>query len=128
MGTGKRILAAILLLIASPYAFADGKHLLSACTGVLGRIDGDIDKTPDVEAGFCMGVVTTIIQINATEKANGREPFFCTRRDDVQEEDAVRIIVRYLREHPQDLVSSDAQAATRALSHAFPCKQASASK
>jgi len=74
-------------------------------------------------AGYCVGLVQGIKETSRVYKATGRSdaPLMCLPQAGLQNGQAVRVVVRYLNDHPQNLHDDETLLATAALRDAFPC-------
>src|SRR5260370_21756411 len=108
-------LAAFLLFCASPlYAGADGNEILKKCQQAIRQYD-DQPSNPSLgdslDAGWCLGWVGSVIEMNYLHRdfADKTHPisadmfYFCAPVGGFTAIQAVRIIVKYLKEHPEDL-------------------------
>jgi Rap1a immunity proteins len=106
---------------AAPY---DGKKLLDQCTQVVKT--EPLDKTSEAfDAGYCLGVmqgITSISQLLFFEmEKNGVPKLFCLPKQGFSHEQMVRVVLKYLNDHPEHLHIYAIALITRALVEAFPC-------
>ena len=132
------------ILVFSPFTAAnaqsDGKELLESCREVIKASDKTGVEPDYVSAMQCVSYIrgiadghdaTTYLQ---TKKRTGRAGWdskseatrrslaiFCAPQA-VQMEQKVRIVVRYLGQHPKQLQEQPATLVLDALTEAFPCK------
>jgi hypothetical protein len=112
--------------IASPCYSADddGNALLDNCKTVL-NMGGRTHTVKGKDAhkmGYCRGLLRGLILSMQYYKASSRkDALYCTP-DDITSEQAVRVVVKYLEGHPEELHETDAILATKAFMQAFPCK------
>jgi hypothetical protein len=105
----------------------DGNELLAQCTNLLTVVDQAGKKTNPVESAFAsgsctgiaFGVTHTIITYNLVSKPS--KPLVCLPDTGITNGQAVRIIVKFMQEHPQDLHQDAGAIAVVALGRAFPC-------
>jgi len=127
------LLLTILLLPSVSFAEApvdDGNALLKNCITALNALDGKISATKG-EAAFCAGIcfgkvggvvdAGTIINAFAESKGHNKQDVYCVP-DDVSTAQATRVVVKYLKEHSEDLHQRDTALIVTALKEAFPCK------
>ena len=127
----KNFIATIMLLflvtIAIPCYSADddGNALLDNCKTVLnmgGRTHTVKGKDAPHKIGYCRGLLRgLILSMQYYRVSSRKDALYCTP-DDITSEQAVRVVVKYLEEHPEELHETDAILATKAFMQAFPCK------
>lgn len=113
------------VFISAPeLALADGNLLLKQCKAALDASD-KIRKLSDEEfmqASFCIGLMQGITNLNMVYQASSSKPIFCLPSSNISNEQATRIVVKWLLEHPQKLHKGDTVCAISAFIDAFPCK------
>jgi hypothetical protein len=121
------LLFAILLLPSVSYA-GDGNELLNNCTKASKASDGeDVSSSDYFGMGTCMGMIRGVIDagdiINASAKLRGytKQNLYCVPVE-VSNVQATRVVVKYLKAHPEDLHQRDTTLTVLALKEAFPCK------
>ncbi|WP_425563060.1 Rap1a/Tai family immunity protein [Luteimonas vadosa] len=108
-------------------AASDGNELLSQCSVILEAMDGN--KTGNatsreaVDATRCMSFVSGVSQTSTLYEASGKmsKPSVCGPDQGITTSQAVRIAVKYLKEHPQDLHQKASMLVMYSLMDAFPC-------
>ncbi len=128
------LLAAFLLFCASPVcAGPDGNQLLKKCQQAIRQYD-DQPSNPSpgdsLDAGWCIGWVGSVIEMNYLHRdfAAKSHPisadkfYFCAPGEGLTAIQAIRVIVKYLKEHPEDLHHNAMLLTNLALKSAFPCK------
>lgn len=107
----------------------DGNELLGACGPVLNSMDG-ISQNHGAEdsmlAGFCMGYLYGITGVNVLYQVSLPSKdslFFCSPKEGISTAQAVRVVVNYLRAHPEELHKQAMVLTLDALGKAFPCRQ-----
>ena len=129
------ILTGILLVLLFPaWAVADGNRLLKDCGRLVAFLDGAAaDTSGDVldllkkhgEVSFCLGLMQGITQTNLLYQRDlGENAEFCLPAGGITNGQAARIVVKYLRDHPEDLHRHEFVLAFWAFKEAFPCKNA----
>lgn len=112
-----------LLFIPQP-AIADGNKLLKSCTAGLRVINKDkgLSSTELVDATYCAGLVQGITDTNRINRMSGSSPLFCIPGDVIDKGQATRIVVNYLRAHPEKMKMHESNLVIDALMEAFPCR------
>jgi hypothetical protein len=116
-----RFLAAAACL---PAAFAvdaqriDGQILLQVCQG---RLDG----RSAMDSGLCLGTIAGALDAHDGLLATD-EALYCLRERKLSNDQVVRLVVRWLREHPEHQARSAATAVVFALRDSYPCGDAAA--
>ncbi len=129
------ILTGILLVLLLPaWAFADGNRLLRQCGSLVAFLDGaPADTSGEVldllekhgEVSLCLGFIQGITQTNLLyQRVLDENAQFCLPAGGITNGQAARIVVKYLRDHPEDLHRHEFVLAFRAFKEAFPCKNA----
>jgi hypothetical protein len=103
----------------------NGNKLLADCGAALAIVDGgeqSLDTSRLIGAGLCLGFMQGIglmndfYQISALKGA----ALFC-RPNGVNNGQTARIVVKYLRDHPEELHKDELSLTLTALRAAFPC-------
>lgn len=116
---------AIAVALTSTEAAADGNALLTQCQLVLKVVDGGrVDRTTDmVGAGQCLGMVegvrNTLTILNTGLPGDYR---VCFPDDGISNGQAARIVVKFLKEHPEILNKDSTFLSMLAFKQAYPCK------
>jgi hypothetical protein len=86
-----------------------GNELLRMCTAVLdtldnnGKLKGDVAQAALGE-GLCLGLIRGIIDLNELYMGSRKDDvLFCTPVNGISTEQAIRIVVKYLKNHPEKL-------------------------
>lgn len=115
----------VLLLAAlnSSFALAEvdagsGNHLLNACNVFMSSSKQDVGYSEGLDAGYCVGMVSGVAE---TIILNDK-PLACLPGSGITREQAVRIVVKYLNNHPEQLHHSASTLAVISFQQAFPCK------
>lgn len=122
----------LLALILSGVAFAedDGNKLLERCRDVQVVLDGGrvgLDGKP-TDAGFCMGYIGGVkdglwsAQIMA-EKQGASGTGVCLPRLSIEHGQAVRVVLKWLKDHPNRLHENSVVLTLSAFQEAFPCSK-----
>ena len=93
----------------------DGKTFLEYCQAYVDVLDNEHEQLQDpIGAGYCLGFV-----IGAASMLSGS---VCLPEDEVITGNKLtRMMVKYLQDHPEDLVEEDVQLTGMALMEAYPC-------
>jgi len=104
---------------------ADGNHFLKSCNAFLAGLDShegiNYSGLQYIEAGHCSGFIKGIMEFNRLYQL-GSEPFFCLPENSIPNVQAIRIVVKYLRDHPERLHKNALFLVVDAFVEAFPCK------
>jgi hypothetical protein len=119
------LLSGLLLLVNVAEADGpEGARLLRACGAAVKQQDGL--KISDEELadslwciGYVMGFLDALAVSNSTASAR---QLVCLPRQGITNDQAVRIVVKYLRENPGVLHESSRASVFIALAKAFPCR------
>ena len=120
----RHTLAPLLLLVAiflpvSPAAqndSADGNKLILSCKAAVEFAEGRDWKSGGeaFDMGFCLGLVEGVAYVS---------PEVCTSKD-VTHGQEVRVVLKYLNDHPEKLTLRRERLVEAALAQAFPCENA----
>jgi len=107
-----------------------GNEFLRDCTNTLRLLDGDLQLTGDELSvafhcgGYLLGFIDGYVVSGAVNKAlsGSSRPLMCLPEGGIPEDQAVRVVVKWMRGHPQDLNRPARILVTIALEQAFPCK------
>ena len=120
----KVILIALMLLIPA-WCYADGNELLKRCGLLVSYMDGE---GPDIsspgEMMFCAGFMQGITNMNLLyQQVLKSDAQFCLPEWGISNSYAARIVVKHLRDYPEELHRNEFVLAIWALNVAFPCKK-----
>jgi len=122
------LLLTILLLPSASYAAEDGNELLSRCTKALKASDGkDVSSSDYLGIGICMGTIRgvidagNIINSSAEPRDYTKQNLYCVPSK-VSTIQATRVVVKFLKAHPEDLHQRCTSLIVLALMESFPCK------
>lgn len=101
-------------------ALADGNQLLSDCQLALNN--SRLDVADGVRAGRCMGVVGGVADMSEALALPGKsKPGVCFPERGMRTLQFVRVVTRFLEDHPADLNRREADLAYVAILKAYPC-------
>jgi hypothetical protein len=127
----RRLYVALFFLCAgTAFGQTTGNEVLNSCQITLRYFDnngGPVNEHYD--AGWCSGWVTSVLELNRVTrewsdftKAKPSLFQFCVPQGGIPAIQAVRIIVKYLKGHPEQLHENGMSLTIDALRDAFPCK------
>ena len=116
------VFALVVALHSNAVVAFDGNKLLQDCGDFERSVDGGNSTSNAMGIGFCLGLMHGITHSNALYQvmAPGKE-LLCLPKSGVNNGQAARVVLRYLRDHPEQLHENDFILAMRALRDAFPC-------
>ncbi len=119
----RRTLAAIaigLSLLAPQTGAAQNQaiNLLRQCEG------REPASAPELGLLACASYLAGFIDMHSIAEAYGASTGFCMPRQGIQNEQAVRVYVKWANDHPEKLHESARLSVLWAMSDAFPCEQA----
>lgn len=106
---------------------ANGSKLLQQCQETLVIFNGGTSQNPS-DAAQCLGTINGTVdglyianRIYSDQLKKELPPVICWPDATVTKDQSVRIVVKYLREHPENLHMGDSLLITLGLVSAFPC-------
>ena len=123
------ILVAAMLLSLSPVTSlantGDGNEVLKQCSALVRTADGGNNGSDDLSgtaycAGLMTGITSTMTIWNTTREKAGMIRIWCPPA--ITSQQAARIVVKYMNEHPDDLHRTGAYLVMSALQDAYPCE------
>jgi hypothetical protein len=120
-----KVVLIVLMLLIPVWCYADGKELLKRCGLLVSYMDGE---TPDVslsgEMMFCAGFMQGITNMNLVyQQVLKSDAQFCLPEWGISNSHAARIVVKHLRDYPEELHRNEFVLAIWALNVAYPCKK-----
>lgn len=116
-------LVALVGMLASTTAVADGNLLLQQCLGTIKAIDG-VDTTATFANGVCLGRIDSVRSTMAYYKDELPNYLkMCLPETGISNGQAVRIVVKYLKDHPAELHNEETLLTILAFTTAYPCKK-----
>jgi|APLak6261703504_1056268.scaffolds.fasta_scaffold02358_1 hypothetical protein len=116
----------ILLWSALPASAAmTGQELLNRCTASEKSVDGTEKLTGEemLDAMWCMGYMSGLLDgFSVGDYKVGAAKVMCAPEEGLTRTQAMKIVNKWLREHPDALPKSGRRGALLALASAYPCK------
>ena len=116
---------AITFLLALPgndSAYADGNELLRQCGSAVAFMDDPSKYVGKAEEPmFCLGYMQGLTHMSRAYERATRPGFICLPDTGLSNEQAARVVVKYLRDHPELLHLHELLIVIPALKAAFPC-------
>lgn len=116
----------ILLWSATPASAAmTGQELLNRCTASEKSVDGTEKLTGEemLDAMWCMGYMSGLLDgFSVGDYKVGDAKVMCAPEEGLTRTQAMKIVNKWLREHPEALPKSGRRGALLALAGAYPCK------
>lgn len=111
-------------LVPTALARPDGNSSIGGCSAVVRKFDGE-ESNQYVQMGICIGYVQGIInsELAIQIQTDGKLASFCPP-EEINNIQAVRIVEKYMKEHPEELHMHEYIIVTSAFKNAFPCKKA----
>ncbi len=105
----------------------DGNTLLRICSIALNIFDEtgkDFDVGDAVSGGICMGFMQGITNLNLIYQSMvDHDPLFCIPEGGITNGQAARVVVKYLKNHPEQLHKDMITLTVLAFKKVFPCKK-----
>jgi len=119
------LLLVMLLTSTATWGQISGTEMLHRCSAAVRHDDGEkLNGEELVEATYCLGYASGFLDaIPVVELASNTQPNVCVPQDGLDIKQAVRIFVKYLREHPEDLYINARLTFYKSILMAFPCKR-----
>ncbi|WP_341580825.1 Rap1a/Tai family immunity protein [Marinobacter metalliresistant] len=112
-----------LFIVFSFQANADGNDLLQKCNKAVQFMDSPPENPDFGSIGFCLGMMQGITNLNSVYEIRLEdEALFCGPEDGINNGQATRIVVKYLKDNPQDLHQHEGVLAIAAFMDAYPCE------
>lgn len=101
----------------------DGAELLRACTAAMQMADGvQLGADDSMRAVWCVGYVSGVLDGLAVLGWKGGSTRVCLPEKGITNDQAARLVVRYLRSHPDVLHESARASVVVAIAETFACK------
>jgi hypothetical protein len=120
-----KVILIVLILLIPAWCYADGNELLKRCGSLVSYTDSessDISLSGEMMfcAGFMQGITNTNLLYQLVLKSDAQ---FCLPEWGISNSYAARIVVKHLRDYPEELHRNEFVLAIWALNVAFPCKK-----
>lgn len=117
-------LAAGLAFPLSAVATLTGDDLLARCSASEKSINGEkLSAEEMLDSMWCISYLSGLLDgFGVADFRVNNEKMVCPATEGISRSQALGIITRYLRDHPQDRSKSGRRIALVALSKAFPCR------
>src|SRR5262249_25630054 len=115
----------ILMVLIPAWCYAEGNELLKRCDSLVSYTDSESsDISPSGEMMFCAGFMQGITNMNLLYQTILKsDAQFCLPEWGISNSHAARIVVKHLRDYPEELHRHEIVLAIWALKVAFPCKK-----
>ena len=115
----------VLMLLVPVSCYADGNELLKRCDLFVSYVDAESsDTASSSEMMFCAGFMQGITNMNLLyQLVLKSDAQFCLPEWGISNSHAARIVVKHLRDYPEELHRNEFVLAIWALNVAFPCKK-----
>jgi len=101
---------------------ADGNELLQNCNKFIQFVDNPPENPDFGQIGFCLGMVQGVMYLNYVyENRLGSDALFCGPEGGINNGQASRIVVKYLKDNPQELHRHEGSLVIKAFMVAYPC-------
>lgn len=123
MKTGIAVVVALVGLMASGSAMADGSELLRQCQIAVMNIDAGVGGNYDT--GLCFGMIQGVTESILILNDNlPKDLKFCmpVGSEGISRGQSVRIVTKFLRDNPVRLNEHDSLLVMMAYKQAYPCK------
>lgn len=115
-------IAAISACLCAQSAMADGNKLLKECNQGVAYVDGGKEPESLLAVGRCMGVIQgTLDTLDLTHALLNSPKIVCLPSGGLQTIQIMKIVVKYLNEHPDRLHLNESGLISTALMVSFPC-------
>lgn len=115
----KLALALFLVAVAGVCQAKTGNEILTTCGPVVYAMDNGTGYESGVDAGFCLGWVTGFVDSMQAVEAIADRRMFCFRQSTFGQ--GLRVLIKYLRAHPEDADEPATYSAMLAYAEAWPC-------
>lgn len=117
------IISLSMLLLLPAQVQADGNLLLEDCLMAEEALDSKKMSDP-IAAGQCLGFVEAANQTMRFMQLmpNANPPLACFPENGLQNSQAIRIVLSYLKSHPEKLHQTKVSLAINSFIDAFPCR------
>lgn len=115
-------IAAMTVCLCAQSAMADGNKLLKECREGIAYIDGGHEPESLFGVGQCIGVIQgTLDTLDLTHALLNSPKLVCLPNGGLETLQIMKIVVKYLNEHPDRLHLNESGLISTALLVSFPC-------
>ncbi len=130
MNIKTRYLAAVAASIFLPGAYLEaagtGNELLDKCIHPSRYVDGG-EYTNRYSIGYCFGFIESFVATSVFSTVSMQPLYICFPfKEKFATKQLVRILVKYMKDHPEQLHESAVGLVARAFNEAFPCNDENA--
>ncbi|PTU01700.1 hypothetical protein DBR45_16165 [Pseudomonas sp. HMWF031] len=116
--------AALAACLCTQSAMADGNQLLKECEDGIAYMDGGKAPQNPVGVGHCVGVIQGTLDTLDLAHAVFKSPkAVCQPDGGISMLQTMRVVVKFLKEHPDRLHLNESGLVTTAMWTSFPCPQ-----
>lgn len=115
----------IFVICSTAYSMGTGLEMLSVCGSAVKVSDGiKVTESEGLDSLLCVAYLSGFADAItlSSQSTKPQEPKICFPRSGASNEQLARIVVKWLREHPENLHESARMEVMLSLNHAFPCK------
>ena len=114
----------LMILALSPgVAYASGNKLLSQCNAAIDFMDNQPADPDFLALGYCLGMMQGVTNTNAMYEVQlGKDALFCAPKSGLSNGQAARIVVKYLKDNPEELHRHSTVLVLSAFVEAYPCE------
>jgi len=113
----------VILALSPGVALASGNKLLSQCNAAINFMDNQPADPDFLALSFCLGMMQGVTNTNSMYEVQlGKDALFCAPESGLNNGQAARIVVKYLKDNPKKLHQHGTILAIAALMKAYPCE------
>lgn len=117
----RRQLIGVALLVWIGAAHADGNAVFAECHEAEKFFAGDADRKVEVATGRCTGFISGVLGTVKTYALEVPAPMRTCPPDDLPADQAVKLLMAWLRAHPEGIPSPSASVVLAAFHASYPC-------
>lgn len=111
-----------LFVVSSNVHSFSGSYYLQVCETSLEKIDTNSTYIQGLESGFCYGSISTAYGVLNIQGGRLSKYKSCLPDEALPNDQLIRIVLKYLKDHPEDLHKDGLVSVFLALMTAFNCK------
>lgn len=101
----------------------NGHHLLKECGDIVHYLDTGEWRDTTVGGSYCLGMVNGMMNLNFIYQSQlGQQALFCLPESTIVNAEAARVVVSYLKRHPEQLDSDQGSLMFFAFRERYPCQ------